>query len=313
MNDNNVNPFGEQPTKSESTPMPSQSAGDSAQVNPFGTPIPPTPDGNATGGNNTKKPVNAKLIGGIVAGVLVLAAVITTVAIVFAMSKVTAKDYDEAMDKLIEVTDSISDVDSEADIYNLGNMTEAEIVEAVDTVNSMMNEAQAKVDELGDMKAIAKDDEAKKLYEDFLAKFGDFKAATDNVMNSVKLLAPVLVTMKSADDIAYDDYAGMKAVFQKVADEARAIKTDNSNLRSALDNIASAADAFTTYYEQLESGDISSLDFDSIYDASEKLNDASDALEEAMDTDNITSISDEVSDSYEALGDYLYDQYYELI
>ena len=313
MNDNNVNPFGEQPAKVEPTPALSQPAGDSTQVNPFGTPIPPTPDGNTTGDNNTKKPMNVKLIGGIVAGVLVLAAVITTVAIVFAMSKVTAKDYDEAMDKLIEVTDSISDVDSEADIYNLGNMSEAEIAEAVDTVNSMMNEAQAKVDELGDMKAITKDDEAKKLYEDFLTKFGDFKAATDNVMNSVKLLAPVLVTMKSADDIAYDDYAGMKAVFQEVADKARAIKTDNSNLRSALDNIASAADAFAAYYEQLENGDISSLDFDSIYDASEKLNDASDALEEAMDTDSITSISDEVSDSYEALGDYLYDQYYELI
>ena len=313
MNDNNVNPFGEQPAKVEPTPAPSQPVGDSTQVNPFGAPIPPTPDGNTTGGNNTKKPMNVKLIGGIVAGVLVLAAVITTVAIVFAMSKVTAKDYDEAMDKLIEVTDSISDVDSEADIYNLGNMSEAEIAEAVDTVNSMMNEAQTKVDELGDMKAIAKDDEAKKLYEDFLTKFGDFKAATDNVMNSVKLLAPVLVTMKSADDIAYDDYAGMKAVFQEVADKARAIKTDNSNLRSALDNIASAADAFAAYYEQLENGDISSLDFDSIYDASEKLDDASDALEEAMNTDSITSISDEVSDSYEALSDYLYDRYYELI
>lgn len=284
------------------TPQP----GTTDSTSPFGTtPLPPTPS------VQVKKKTNVKMLVGIIVGVVALLAIIITVVVVVMGGQPTADDYDAAYDATKDITTAVSDITRDVDFSS--DATESEMVEMADTVIAAVDAGQSKIDELGKMAAITKDNEAKELFDTLNSKYGDMGTKVKEMMNNFKQIAPVMAAMYQISDMSYSDrsdYQVMAANFKNLADAASGATIDNADLKSAVDKIASASQSISNYYQQAAGGNIP--DYDIISDAQDDYYDAQDVLTDVFSVSDLYDLSGDVDDAQYDLADYLLDQSFEL-
>lgn len=303
----NVNPFDQssgQPAQSAPTTSPSVSPFDQPATSQTGaTPNTPT---------TPKKKGHGKLIAGVIGGVLVVAAIIVAVILFMTMGKPSAEDYEAAYDATIDLTNTVSDVIGDVD-FNDDDATEDDMKSMADQVISAVDTGQGEIDELGKMTAVANDEEAKQIFDEFNSKYGELSTSVKNLMNDFKQMAPVTAVMLEISDISYsdmDDYAAMANIYQRLADTAKSTTIDNADLKKAVDNIADASAAYANYFQQAAGGTYP--DYDIVSDASDLYYDAQDILSDVFSTSDLYDLGNDVDDVQRDLADYLWDKYTEL-
>lgn len=321
-----TNPFANGPVAPTTTPAapvtPTGPASPAASGNPFPatTPQPGTTDSTSPFGTTTlpptpsvqvKKKTNVKMLVGIIVGVVALLAIIITVVVVVMGGQPTADDYDAAYDATKDITTAVSDITRDVDFSS--DATESEMIEMADTVIAAVDTGQSKIDELGKMAAITKDNEAKELFDTLNSKYGDMGAKVKEMMNNFKQIAPVMAAMYQISDMSYSDrsdYQVMAANFKNLADAASGATIDNADLKGAVDKIASASQSISNYYQQAAGGNIP--DYDIISDAQDDYYDAQDVLSDVFSVSDLYDLSGDVDDAQYDLADYLWDQSFEL-
>ena len=102
------------------------------------------------------------------------------------------------------------------------------------------------------MTAVANDEKAKQMFDEFNGKYGELSTTTKDLMNSFKQMAPVTRAMLDISDVGYsdmDDYNKMADIYQKLADAAKSTTIDNTDLKEAVDKIAEASAAYANYFQ----------------------------------------------------------------
>ena len=188
--------------------------------------------------------------------------------------------------------------------------TQAEIEENADKVMDAIDSAQASLDELGKMPAIAKDEEAKKLYDDWKAKFNDVSKETEEVVTKLKQIAPVVEALNKFNTIDTTTASGIEEginAFDELAKVASSTEVDDKDLSEALDKIENASRTLTTAYRAALSG--GAVDSSSMYDALSDLNDAQRTFNKTFSsTSNMVSLGNEADDAQFELVNYLIDK-----
>lgn len=306
----NVNPFG-QPSSQPTQPTASTTP---APASPFDQPAQPTigKTGTVFDSPAPKKKGHGKLIAGVIGGVVAVAAIVVAVVLFMTMGKPSADDYEAAYDATIDLNNTISDVISDID-FNDDDATEDDMKKMADQVISAVDTGQGEIDELGKMTAVANDEKAKQMFDEFNSKYGELSTTTKDLMNSFKQMAPVTRAMLDISDVGYsdmDDYNKMADIYQKLADAAKSTTIDNTDLKEAVDKIAEASAAYANYFQQAASGTYP--DYDIISDASDLYYDAQDIVSDVFSTSDLYDLGTDVDDAQRDLADYLWDKYTEL-
>lgn len=300
MSTGTTNPVGSMP----GADMPTATNG---AAQPFGTP------GGSFGNGSAPMTVkakhgNKKMLFGIIGSVVAVLIIIAVVIVFLVSGRVTADDYDQAVDTLVSVNDSANDLTSDFDLYSIEDMDDSELNDMIDTLNQAMDDGQGQLDKLGKMKAITSDDDAKSLYDTLNSKYGEYSERIKGIITDVQQVMPVVRTINDLEDSSvYGDYSQLASVYQQIADTAKNTKVDNEELASALSDLASACQDFADYANQLAAGNYSAdtPDMDKIYDATSRIQDV-------FSYDDLFDLSSDLSDCYYDLYDYLSDQRNEL-
>ena len=289
-------------------------SGGSAPVSPFNsfpadttTPITTNPSLKP---KRSKAPLMALGIG----LVLIIAAIVAVV-IYFMTSNVTADDYAEAVSKIEsidkELSESIDD-SSLSNISSIGDMDADSMNQIVDDAKKELDDTKSKLEELGKLKAVAHDEDAKKLYDNLISDFDNLSNTYSSVMDKAKAIMPVAQKIYSAissiGSISYSnyssiDYGSIADAYRDVATAAKGAETDDEELRDILDQIADAYSQMADYIEAVAAGDLSAEAPDM-----SSMDDLSDRMNEVMSTDDMVDAASKVSDSYQALYKYLQDK-----
>ena len=302
-----TNPVGSMP----GTGMPTTPNG---ATQPFGTSGGSIGNGSAPMAGGTApmtvkaKHGNKKMLFGIIGSVVAVLIIIAVVIVFLVSGRVTADDYDQAVDTLVGVNDSASDLTSDFDLYSVEDMDDSELNDMIDALNQAMDDGQGQLDKLGKMKAITSDDDAKSLYDALNSKYGEYSDRIKGIITDVQQVMPVVRTINDLEDSSvYGDYSQLASVYQQIADTAKNTKVDNEELASALSDLADACQDFADYANQLAAGNYSAdtPDMDKIYDATSRIQDV-------FSYDDLFDLSSDLSDCYYDLYDYLSDQRNEL-
>ena len=226
--------------------------------------------------------------------------------IIMVTSKPSAKDYEAAYEHIKTMTN-----DTQSAVSGISSATtQAEIEENADKVMDAIDSAQASLDELGKMPAIAKDEEAKKLYDDWKAKFNDVSKETEEVVTKLKQIAPVVEALNKFNTIDTTTASGIEEginAFDELAKVASSTEVDDKDLSEALDKIENASRTLTTAYRAALSGGV--VDSNSMYDALSDLNDAQRTFNKTFSsTSNMVSLGNEADDAQFELVNYLIDK-----
>lgn len=260
------------------------------------TPVAPAP-------TNKPKSKIKFIVGGIIAAIVIVVAVVL---IIMVTGKPSAKDYEAAYEHIKTMTN-----DTQSAVSGISSATtQAEIEENADKVIDAIDSAQASLDELGKMPAIAKDEEAKKLYDDWKAKFDDVSKETEEVVTKLKQIAPVVEALNKFNTIDTTTASGIEEginAFDELAKVASSTEVDDKDLSEALDKIESASRTLTTAYRAALSG--GAVDSSSMYDALSDLNDAQRTFNKTFSsTSNMVSLGNEADDAQFELVNYLIDR-----
>ncbi|MDR1032474.1 MAG: hypothetical protein LBL84_00490 [Candidatus Nomurabacteria bacterium] len=224
--------------------------------------------------------VKPGVIIGIVGGVLGLAAVLLVVfLVVLPMFSVSAEDYDEAYELSGDVSSECSSVSMST--YTSGTSTS--IKNSVSDTKEQLKDCDDAVTKLSEAKAIQRDGEAKKLYDDFNDKYTDYKKATDIAVEAMEeIVAPMADVTKSSSSTVDGlvKYAGdLKSALNKID----GLKYDEnkkflSALKSAASNLETSCKKYQAAYEAYKAdwrnNDYPSYTDSGIYDAQSELTDA---------------------------------------
>ena len=243
------------------------------------------------------------IVGGIIAAIVIVVAVVL---IIMVTGKPSAKDYEAAYEHIKTMTN-----DTQSAVSGISSATtQAEIEENADKVMDAIDSAQASLDELGKMPAIAKDEEAKKLYDDWKAKFNDVSKETEEVVTKLKQIAPVVEALNKFNTIDTTTASGIEEginAFDELAKVASSTEVDDKDLSEALDKIENASRTLTTAYRAALSG--GAVDSSSMYDALSDLNDAQRTFNKTFSsTSNMVSLGNEADDAQFELVNYLIDK-----
>lgn len=260
------------------------------------TPVAPAP-------TNKPKSKIKFIVGGIIAAIVIVVAVVL---IILVTSKPSAKDYEAAYEHIKTMTN-----DTRSAVSGISSATtQAEIEENADKVIDAIDSAQASIDELGKMPAIAKDEEAKRLYDDWKAKFDDVSKETEEVVTKLKQIAPVVEALNKFNTIDTTTASGIEEginAFDELAKVASSTEVDDKDLSEALDKIENASRTLTTAYRAALSG--GAVDSSSMYDALSDLNDAQRTFNKTFSsTSNMVSLGNEADDAQFELVNYLIDR-----
>lgn len=260
------------------------------------TPVAPAP-------TNKPKSKIKFIVGGIIAAIVIVVAVVL---IIMVTGKPSAKDYEAAYEHIRTMTN-----DTQSAVSGISSATtQAEIEENADKVIDAIDSAQASLDELGKMPAIAKDEEAKKLYDDWKAKFDDVSKETEEVVTKLKQIAPVVEALNKFNTIDTTTASGIEEginAFDELAKVASSTEVDDKDLSEALDKIENASRTLTTAYRAALSG--GAVDSSSMYDALSDLNDAQRTFNKTFSsTSNMVSLGNEADDAQFELVNYLIDR-----
>ena len=293
----------------------------SSSSNPFGTPVSgglPTSGGSAPVSpfnsfpadtttpittNPSLKPKRSKApLMALGIGLVLIIAAIVAVVVYFATSNVTADDYAEAVSKIEsidkELSESIDD-SSLSNISSIGDMDVDSMNQIVDDAKKELDDTKSKLEELGKLKAVAHDEDAKKLYDNLISDFDNFSNTYSSVMDKAKAIMPVAQKIYSAissmGSISYSNYSSI--------DYGSIANADDEELRDILDQIADAYNQMADYIEAVAAGDLSAEAPDM-----SSMDDLSDRMNEVMSTDDMVDAASKVSDDYQALYEYLQDK-----
>lgn len=260
------------------------------------TPVAPAP-------TNKPKSKIKFIVGGIIAAIVIVVAVVL---IIMVTGKPSAKDYEAAYEHIKTMTN-----DTRSAVSGISSATtQAEIEENADKVMDAIDSAQASLDELGKMPAIAKDEEAKKLYDDWKAKFNDVSKETEEVVTKLKQIAPVVEALNKFNTIDTTTASGIEEginAFDELAKVASSTEVDDKDLSEALDKIENASRTLTTAYRAALSG--GAVDSNSMYDALSDLSDAQRTFSKTFSsTSNMVSLGNEADDAQFELVNYLIDR-----
>lgn len=260
------------------------------------TPVAPAP-------TNKPKSKIKFIVGGIIAAIVIVVAVVL---IIMVTGKPSAKDYEAAYEHIKTMTN-----DTRSAVSGISSATtQAEIEENADKVMDAIDSAQASLDELGKMPAIAKDEEAKKLYDDWKAKFNDVSKETEEVVTKLKQIAPVVEALNKFNTIDTTTASGIEEginAFDELAKVASSTEVDDKDLSEALDKIENASRTLTTAYRAALSG--GAVDSNSMYDALSDLSDAQRTFNKTFSsTSDMVSLGNEADDAQFELVNYLIDR-----
>ena len=260
------------------------------------TPVAPAP-------TNKPKSKIKFIVGGIIAAIVIVVAVVLMILVT---SKPSAKDYEAAYEHIKTMTN-----DTRSAVSGISSATtQAEIEENADKVIDAIDSAQASIDELGKMPAIAKDEEAKRLYDDWKAKLDDVSKETEEVVTKLKQIAPVVEALNKFNTIDTTTASGIEEginAFDELAKVASSTEVDDKDLSEALDKIENASRTLTTAYRAALSG--GAVDSSSMYDALSDLNDAQRTFNKTFSsTSNMVSLGNEADDAQFELVNYLIDR-----
>lgn len=259
-------------------------------------PVAPTPTGKP-------KSKIKFIVGGIIAAIVIVVAVVL---IIMVTGKPSAKDYEAAYEHIKSMTS-----DTQIAVSGIGSATtQAEIEENADKVMDAVDSAQASLDELGEMPAIAKDEEAKKLYDDWKAKFDEVGNETKSFVTKLRQVAPVVEALNKFNTIDTTTASGIEEginAFDELAKVASSTEVDDKDLSEALDKIESASKTLSTAYRTVLNG--GTVDSSSLYDALDDLSDAQRTFNKTFSsTSNMASLGNEADDAQFELVNYLIDK-----
>lgn len=322
--DNNVNPFGQpgqqpnavpdaQPAPQPTTQPAAQSAPQPTNDPMFPNAAPATPAmpsapqpmnayGPITPVAQGNKKSHKGLIIGSIAGVVAILTVVLVVVLI-GLNGVKPEDYRKAYSKLTNVDDVAYDIQSEMGVSSIDS--EEDFNEAKESVNEVIDKGQGLIDEVGNMKAITADKDAKAKFETLKQSYGEMVTTAKSSFDKMGAVIPVYLAMSDMDYTS--DYGTMASSFQSVADKAKAVKVDDDKLKGAMNDVAEAAEAYANYYRKLAAGDYS-VSYSSIRDASNKLSDSTDVVVKAFGSDELSDSAKKATDAYYDLRDYLLDK-----
>ena len=161
----------------------------------------------------------------------------------------------------------------------------------VDDAKKELDDTKSKLEELGKLKAVAHDEDAKKLYDNLISDFDNLSNTYSSVMDKAKAIMPVAQKIYSAissmGSISYSnyssiDYGSIADAYRDVATAAKGAETDDEELRDILDQIADAYSQMADYIEAVAAGDLSAEAPDM-----SSMDDLSDRMNEVMSTDDM--------------------------
>lgn len=259
-------------------------------------PVTPTPTGKP-------KSKIKFIVGGIIAAIIIVVAVVL---IILVTGKPSAKDYEAAYEHIKSMTS-----DTQIAVSGISSATtQAEIEENADKVMDAVDSAQASLDELGEMPAIAKDEEAKKLYDDWKAKFDEVGNETKSFVTKLRQVAPVVEALSEFNSINVTTSSGVEEAidaFDRLANVASSTEVDDEELSEALNKIENASKTLSTAYRTVLNG--GTVDSSSLYDALDDLSDAQRTFNKTFSsTSDMVSLGNEADDAQFELVNYLIDK-----
>lgn len=254
------------------------------------------------------------LIIGLSAGLVAIIIAVVAVVLLINMNKVTADDYDSAMTKLSDTYQVLNDTDGSLTSSSASSMDESELSDIIDKSKKAMDDGQKQLDELGKLKAIAKDSDAKDKYDKLNSSYKDLKDKMNQYMDTIKQILPVYTAVQKVSDIdySYDDsyYSQMSQAYQGVADAASKAKIEDKTAASAISDLRDAAQAYADYYKK--QADKQEVSYSSVSSASRKYSSASSKLSSSLSPSDLLDASSKLSRAYSGLNSYLSDKYYKL-
>ncbi len=190
---------------------------DSQNITPEPTPEAPK-DAKATSDSKVKTILeNKKLVKYIAFGGAALIVIVAAALVLPALFGVSKTDYSEAGSKISEVKTSYNKIGS---TYISAHSTETEIRNGLETIESAKEDFTAKFEELGATKAIRRDGELAKLYDEVEKKKPDFDKALDATLESYKKVLPAVTgvsKLPSSGSNLADEIVSLKKKFDDIS------------------------------------------------------------------------------------------------
>lgn len=202
---------------------------------------PPVPEH----GEHKLKPLPIILI---VVAALVVLGIIASVIISFA--GVSKKDYGDAVNQYNVVTRENSLLNTRVSSLSLASSgSDASFNSAIKNTEDSINVIRVENKNLGDMRAVKKGD-AVPLYKTFNDKLTVYLAYSDDLVSSLKIARPAIVTCNEADDAS--DNTARTAALKKCTSELTALKeTPNEEFNTYLNSLKTAYATYTKDFEAL--------------------------------------------------------------
>lgn len=263
---------------------------------------------------STSKKSHKGLIIGSSIGVVAVIAIVVGALLFVNLNKVTAKDYEEAMDAMADTSKSSYDVTSEFSYSDIIDGDEDDLNDLIDKANQAIDEGQKKINKLGQMKAIQKDEDAKSKFDVMNKDYAKFTDEAKQTFDTIKGAMPVYQVMNDANELdsSYGDdsyYTDRSKAYQAVADKAKAVKISDSKVSEAMQDITAAAQSYADYYTKLGNGD--KVNYSEVSSVSRKFSSASSKITDAFDSNELNDAASKFTRSANKLSDYLSNKYYD--
>lgn len=224
LNQNNgQTPQPPSPQPEQQTPQPWQpNANNYNQPQPLQTPQPPIPptQPHAFGSFNSNQSNNKKkLFIGIAAVLVILAITIGGFFLFRSLTTLQIEDYDAANEKIQDAQTALSKINS---VYISQYDTETKLKNELDTFKKYREDLDTNIAELADLKAIKRDGDFKKAYEDLISKKEKFDIFYDTQVEVYEKVMPVVLNM---------DLVSATLTKEQAVQKIRSAKNDFSKIK----------------------------------------------------------------------------------
>ncbi len=292
-----MNPSDQSPVDNQ----PNQNINPSPEV---GTPNPvvPQPVSGDPLATPPKKSKKGLIIGLIVGGVVLLAGVVTLLLFLL-LGGVSKQDYSEAQTKAKALGSSYSSVSS---VYVSGYDTSSEAAKKLETLKTGLSGIDKNFKELGDAKAIEKDQKA----ADYYKKVSTEKADLETFINAeIEYLDKIFPIVKELESVSYSNADQTVSTLKEYETKLKALdlkqKVNKDYIGEINTTLPEFISAIEAYVSAVNSGNYDSSLYNKVSAASTKLTDADSTWK-----DNIEELYNAVqfSSAVNELGQYLTDK-----
>lgn len=294
MNPSDQNPVDDQPN---------------LNLNPNPTPTPevvqpvnPTPVQPVVGAPLETPPKKSKkgLIMGLLIGGGVLLIGLVALILIFVLGGVSRQDYSDAQNKAKQLTSSYSNIST---VYVSGYDTSSEATKKLDTLKTNLSDLNAKFTELGNTKAIKKDQKAADYYKKVSSEKADLEAFANAEIEYLDKIFPIV---KELESVSYSDPDQTISTLKEYETKLKALDLKQKVNKDYIDEINTVLPQFISaiedYVSAVNSGNYDSSLYTKVSTLSTKLTDADSTWK-----DNLEELYDAVdfSGAINDLGQYL--------